>query len=114
MSPTEAVLAIVIEMFCGAAGALAVRWSWPNPGFNKITAVLAGMVGGLAMTYVAARIPGVGHFVGHVESTADSIIRGVGGLTPAVLVGIGVSGVLGGIILTVIVGFIRNVIGTGR
>ena len=113
MSPTEAVIAIVIEMLCGAAGALATRW-WSGPGLTKITTVLAGMVGGLALTFVAARIPGIGRLVGHVENAADSVMRGTGGLTPAVLVGVGVSGLLGGAILTVIVGFVAKAGDTGK
>lgn len=107
MSPTETVIAIVIEMLCGAAGAFAVRW-WSDLRLTKITTVLAGMAGGFALTFVAARIPGIGHLVGHVENAADSVMRGMGGLTPAVLVGVGVAGLLGGVILTTVLGLIRN------
>ena len=32
-----------------------------------------------------------GRFVGHVENAADATARGVGGLTPAVLVGVGIA-----------------------
>ncbi len=108
MSPTETAIAIVIEMLCGAAGALAVRWWWPSKRFSKITTVLAGMVGGFALTFLAARIPGVGHLVGHVENAADSVMHGMGGLTPAVLVGVGVAGLLGGAILAVVLRLIPN------
>ena len=114
MSPTETVIAIAIEMLCGAAAAFAVRWWWPGPGLTRITTVLLGMAGGFALTFVAAQIPGIGHLVGHVENAADSAMRGVGGLTPAVLIGVGVSGLLGGAILTVIVAFIGRAGGTGK
>ena len=108
MSPTEAVIAIAIEMLCGAAGALAVRWWWPGLGLTRITTVLAGMVGGFVLTFVAAQIPGIGHLVGHAENAANSVMRGVGGLTPAILVGVGVSGLLGGALLVAVLGLIRN------
>jgi hypothetical protein len=108
MSPTETVIAIVIEMLCGAAGAVAVRWWWPSLRLTKIITVLAGMVGGFALTFVAAQIPGIGRLVGHVENAADSAMRGVGGLTPTVLIGVGVSGLLGGVILMAVLGLIRN------
>lgn len=114
MSPTETVIAIAIEMLCGAAAALAVRWWWPGLGLARITTILAGMAGGFALTFLAARIPGIGHLVGHVENATDSIVRGVGGLTPAVLIGVGVAGLIGGFILTVIVGFIGNAVGAGK
>ena len=108
MTPTETAIAIVIEMACGAAGAVAVRWWWPDLGLARVTTVLAGMVGGFLLTFVAARIPGIGHLVGHVENAADSIMLGVGGRTPAVLVGVGVAGLLGGALLTAVLGLIRN------
>jgi hypothetical protein len=114
MSPTETVIAIAIEMLCGAAAALAARWWWPGLGLAKVTTILAGMAGGFALTFVAAQIPGIGHLVGHVESVTDSVMRGIGGLTPAVLIGVGVSGLLGGVILTVIVGFIGNAISADK
>lgn len=60
------------------------------------------------MTFVAAQIPGIGHLVGHVETAADSVMHGIGGLTPAVLIGVGVAGLLGGAILTAILGLIRS------
>lgn len=107
MSPTETAIAIVVEMLCGAAGALAVRWWWLDLGLSRITTILVGMAGGFALTFVAARIPGIGHLVGHVEYAADSIMREMGGLTPAVLIGVGVAGLLGGALLTAVLGLIR-------
>ena len=107
MSPTETVIAIAIEAFCGVAGAFAVRW-WRGPELTRITTVLAGVVGGIVLTFVAAEIPGIGHLVGHVETAADSVMHGIGGLTPAVLIGVGVSGLLGGAILMTALGMIRG------
>lgn len=114
MSPTETVIAVAVEMLCGALGALAVRWWWPGLRLARATAILAGMAGGFALTFVAARIPGIGYLVGHVENAADSVMRGTGGLTPAVLIGVGVAGLLGGAILAPIVGVIGNAVGTRK
>jgi len=108
MSPTEAAIAIAIEMVCGAAAALSVRWAWPGLKLDRMAAILAGMVGGVTLTFAAARIPGIGHLVGHVENAADSVMRGVGGLTSAVLIGVGVAGLLGGAILTALLGLVRR------
>ncbi|MDQ2634756.1 MAG: hypothetical protein M3Y43_03150 [Pseudomonadota bacterium] len=108
MTATETFIAVAIEMVCGAAGALAMRWWWPGLGLGRIITVPAGMIGGFALTFVAARIPGIGHLVGHIENAADSAMRGVGGLTPAVLVGVGVAGLLGGALLVALLGLIRR------
>jgi len=69
---------------------------------------LTGIIGGLALTWLAGRIPGVSHFVGHVERAADAAVQAVGGYTPAILVGIGIAGLLGGVLLTVVVGLVRK------
>ena len=107
MSPTETAIAIAIEMLCGAAGALPCGGG-ARVGFARITAVLAGMVGGFALTFAAAQVPGIGHLLGHVETAANSVLRATGGLTPAVLIGVGVSGLLGGAVAMLVLGFIRN------
>ncbi|TKT69090.1 hypothetical protein [Aquamicrobium sp. LC103] len=108
MSGFELAVALAIEIVCGGAGGLAVGWWLRNLSLGTAANALTGAAGGLALTWLAARIPGVGRFVGHVESAADSAIQGVGGLTPAVLVGVGISGLLGGAALTALVGFFRS------
>ena len=73
-----------------------------------------GMLGGLALTLLAANIPGLGRFVGQVASAADASLRGLGGLTLAVLIGVGIAGLLGGVISISLVGFARRVHIPGR
>jgi hypothetical protein len=112
MSGFETVVALIIEIVCGAAGGLALgRWV-RGVSLGATTNAVTGAIGGLALTWLAARLPGVGRFVGHVENAADATARGVGGLTPAILVGVGIAGLLGGTILTALAGFIRNRAGT--
>jgi hypothetical protein len=72
------------------------------------------MIGGYALTLLATHIPGISRFVGHVQNAADSAMRGIGGLTPAVLMGVGISGLLGGVVLAIVVAFFRNFRGVGR
>lgn len=57
---------------------------------------------------LAAQIPGLAGFVGHVGSAIDATARGAGGLTPGLLAGVGVAGLIGGIALICLVGFTRN------
>jgi hypothetical protein len=112
MSGFETFVALIVEAACGAAGGLALgRWVRGVSLGAKANA-LTGAIGGLALTWLAGRLPGVGRFVGHVENAADATARGVGGLTPAVLIGVGIAGLLGGIILTAFAGFIRSRVGT--
>ena len=108
MSGFETFVALIIETVCGAAGGLALGRLVRGVSIGAQANALTGAIGGLALTWLAARLPGVGRFVGHVENAADATARGVGGLTPAVLVGVGIAGLLGGIILTALAGFIRS------
>jgi hypothetical protein len=106
----ESGVLLVIEFVCGAAAGIALgRWV-PGYSLGKMADGLIGGLGGLILVWPATRIPGVGRFVGHVENAADATIRGVGGLTPAILVGTGIVGILGGIVLTLLAGFVRTVI----
>lgn len=108
MSGPAFALTLLIEIICGAAGGLAVgRWI-PYCSLGPAGNALAGAAGGLVFTWLAAGIPGVGRFVGYVETAADTTLQGVGGLTPTILVGAGVAGLLGGLALTLLIGIVRN------
>ena len=104
----ETLVAILIEIVCGAAGAIALGawapWLSLGPGKNA----LMGAIGGLILTWVAARVPYVSRFVGQVENAADAVTQSAGGLTPIILVGVGIAGLLGGILLTLLVGLTRK------
>lgn len=99
---------LLIEIICGTAGGLAVgRWL-PHFGFGTRANALIGALGGLFFTWLAAGVPGVGRFVGYMETATDTTMHGVGGLTPAILAGAGIAGLLGGLLLSFLVGFARN------
>lgn len=100
MSGLETAVLLAIEFVCGAAAGLALaRWTG-----RRTTDVLIGGVGGLILTWLAAYIPGVARYVGHVERVADATAQSVGGVTPAILVGVGVAGLLGGTISMALAG----------
>ena len=101
---------LVIEFVCGAASGIALgRWV---PGFSlgRTADGLIGGLGGLIFIWPATRIPGVGRFIGQVGIAADATMQGVGGLTPAILIGAGIVGLLGGIVMTMLAGFVRTLI----
>lgn len=108
MSGPAFAVTLLIEIICGGAGGLAVgRWL-PHFSIGAAANAMTGAVGGLVFTWLAAGIPGVGRFVGYMDNAADTMIRGVGGLTPIVLMGAGIAGLLGGLALTCLIGFVRN------
>ncbi|MDX8533142.1 hypothetical protein RFM41_15035 [Mesorhizobium sp. VK25A] len=113
MSGLETAVPLLIEALCGAGGAFATAWFWRMAALGWKSVAAAGVVGGLALTQLAGQIPALANFVGNVESAVDATARGVGSLTPGVLVGVGIAGLLGGILSVCIIGLIRSV-GSGR
>lgn len=114
MYPADMPLLLAVEFICGAAGALAVRWLCPGIRFGRVATAVVGMIGGYGFTLLAGRVPGIGRFVGQMETAADAAIRGTGGFTPSLLIGVGVSGLLGGSLLALILAFLRRSKGTDR
>ena len=64
-----------------------------------------GAIGGLVLTWVTARTPGLEQFVEDVEDAGAAAVDGVSSLSPELLLGIGVAGLLGGALLVTILGF---------
>jgi hypothetical protein len=109
MSGSEILIVLVIELVCGAAGGIALgRWMGGGSLGTKANASI-GAVGGLALTWLAAHIPGLGGFVGRLGNVADGF-SGFGGMTPALLLGVGVSGLLGGVISVAFAAFASRAI----
>lgn len=106
MTEREFLVLYAIEAVCGAAGGIAWgRWKW-GPGPGRWVSGVSGSIGGLIVAWVAGFVPWLASFVGHVEAAADATMRATGGLTPTVLVGAGIAGLLGGAILTAVVGLV--------
>ena len=81
MGAIETAVVLTMEGVCGAAAGLALG-RWTDLGLGAKVDALTGATGGLALTWLAGRLPGVARFVGHVESAVDATARGVGVLTP--------------------------------
>lgn len=108
MLTANAVVPIVIEIICGAAGAVFLCWLVRRLSSGLTADAIVGALGGLTFTWLAARIPGLGRFVGRVEQVADAAAQSMGALSPAILVGVGVAGLVGGLLLAALVGLIRS------
>ena len=104
----ETIVPILIEILCGAAGGIAIGAWVPRLSLGACGNAVTGAIGGLILTWLAARIPYIGRFVGHVEYAADATTQSTGGPTPIVLAGVGIAGLLGGILLTMLVGLARK------
>lgn len=104
MLTAEFLVPLLIEAVTGAASAAFVGNVVPplSLGFWKNAGI--GAVGGLALTWLAARIPGVEQFVEDVDGAGMP----AGGLSAELLVGVGVAGLLGGALLVTVVGLLRN------
>ena len=67
-----------------------------------------GAIGGLALTWLTARTPGLEQYVEVIEEAGTAAAEGAGGLSPELLVGVGAAGLLGGALLVTILGLLRN------
>ncbi len=103
MDLVETAVALLVEAVCGAAAGFALG-RWTGLGLGAAVNLLTGAIGGLALTWLAGQVPGVGQFVGKVQGAVDATAQGVGLLTPTVLVEVGIAGLLGGLILTACIG----------
>ncbi|MBE1711770.1 MULTISPECIES: hypothetical protein [Mesorhizobium] len=95
-----ATMLLVVEFICGAASGIALgRWV-PSFSLGRTANGLIGGIGGVLFVWPSARIPGVGPLVGHHA----------GGLTPTMLIGAGIAGLLGGLVLILLAGFVGALI----
>jgi hypothetical protein len=91
---------LVIEFVCGAAAGITLGRRVPSFSLGRVTDGLIGGIGGLLFVWPSARIPGVGRFIGNLAT----------GLTPTMIIGAGIAGVLGGLILILLIGFVRALV----
>ena len=108
MLTAEFLIPILIEIVTGAASAVFLGNVVPPISFGPWKNAAIGAIGGVALTWLTARTPGLEQFVEDVESAATAVTEGVGGLSPDLLVGVGVAGLIGGALLVTILGLLRN------
>ncbi|HEY6632777.1 MAG TPA: hypothetical protein VIZ90_15100 [Rhizobiaceae bacterium] len=94
---------IVIEIVAGALSAAFIANIVPPLTFGFWKNAVIGAIGGVALTWLTARTPGLERFV---EETASE--AAVPGLPPELLVGVGVAGLLGGALFLTVAGLVRN------
>lgn len=102
----EALLPIIIQLIGGGAGGNVIGKIASGMSMGSKGNTIVGALGGLAGTFLAGKIPGLDALVGMAAPAADAVAGG--GLDIGALVGQGASGLVGGGILTAIVGLIKN------
>jgi uncharacterized membrane protein YeaQ/YmgE (transglycosylase-associated protein family) len=103
MFAAEVWVPILIEIVAGALSAAFVANLVPPLSFGFWKNAVIGAIGGVVLTWLTARTPGLEQFV---EETVEE--AAIPGLPPDLLVGVGVAGLLGGALFVTIAGLLRN------
>ncbi len=107
MTESEFALLFAVEAACGAAGGVAAS-RWTKAGVSRAASMFAGAFGGVLLAWLTGFVPSLARFVGYVETAGDATLRATGGLTPGMLVGAGIAGLLGGTLLAGVVGLVSQ------
>ncbi len=104
MTTAQQLVPIVIEIVTGAASGMFIGNVIPPLSFGLWKNAGIGAIGGVVLTWLTSHTPGLEKFVEYVEQP------GMEGdaLSPELLVGVGVAGLLGGALLVTIAGLLRN------
>ncbi|MGV3577161.1 MAG: hypothetical protein ACO1O4_18710 [Devosia sp.] len=96
----EVLVPILAQLIGGGAGGNVVGQLAKNLSLGTTGNSIVGAIGGLVVTWLAGRIPGLDTLVGAAAGT--------GGLDLGALAGQGATGLVGGGVLTAIVGIIKS------
>jgi hypothetical protein len=100
----DALVPIIVQLVGGGIGGNVIAQIVKSLNLGPVGNSIAGAIGGLILTWIAGRIPGLDGLVGAVASGTGS----AGGLDAGALAGQGISGIVGGAGLTAIVAAIKN------
>jgi hypothetical protein len=93
---------ILVQLIAGGVGGNGIAAVLKQVNLGPVGNTIAGAIGGWAGTWLASMIPGLSDLVGGAAATAGS------GLDIGALAGQGVTGLVGGGLLTAIAGMIKN------
>ena len=99
----EFLVPIIIEIATGAASAVFVGNIIPPLSLGRWKNAAVGALGGVVLTWLAARTPGVEQFVEGVDGGFPGE-----GLSLELLAGVGVAGLIGGALFVTVVGLLRK------
>ncbi len=104
----EAILPLIIQLVGGGAGGGIIGKLVKGANMGGTGNIISGAIGGLGGTAIAGMIPGLDGLIGKGASMAGDVSTAVSGLDIGALAGQGASGLVGGGLLTLVVGFIKN------
>lgn len=99
----EAIVAILVQLIGGGVGGNGIAAILKQVNLGPVGNTIAGAIGGWLGTWLAGMIPGLSGLVGSAAAAA-----GTGGLDIGALAGQGLTGLVGGGLLTAIAGAIKN------
>lgn len=102
----DVIVPILVQLIAGAAGGNVIGQLAKSVQLGTAGNTIVGIIGGLAGTWLASIIPGLDGLVS--AGAADGV---AGGLDLGALAGQGATGLIGGGLLTAIVGAIRSAMG---
>jgi hypothetical protein len=100
----EGIVSILVQLIAGGVGGNGLAAVLKQINLGPVGNSIAGAIGGWLGTWLAAQIPGLAGLVGGAAAAAG----GAGGLDIGALAGQGVTGLVGGGVLTAIAGLIKN------
>lgn len=102
----EAIVPILVQLIAGGAGGNVVGQLAKQLNLGTAGNSLVGAIGGLAGTWLAGMIPGLDSLVGAAAGAAGT----AGSFDIGALAGQGVTGLVGGGLLTAVAGFIKSAV----
>ncbi|HWV19945.1 MAG TPA: hypothetical protein VN036_02855 [Devosia sp.] len=96
----EVLVPILVQLIGGGAGGNVIGQLAKNLSLGTSGNTIVGAIGGLVVTWLAGRIPGLDTLVGAAAGT--------GGMDLGALAGQGAAGLVGGGALTAIVGIVKS------
>ncbi|PCJ95800.1 MAG: hypothetical protein COA52_03035 [Hyphomicrobiales bacterium] len=104
----EAIIGMIVQAVAGGVGGGGIGKMLEGANMGTAGNAIVGAIGGLVSSYIAAKIPGLEGMLGGMAGGEGSM---GGGMDFGALLGQGATGLVGGGILTTIVGMLKNKMG---
>jgi len=104
----EVIVALIVQLIAGGAGGNIIGQIVKQVNLGPTGNTIAGAIGGVGGTWLASLIPGLSGLLGGAATAAADGAAAAGGLDIGALAGQGVTGLVGGGLLTVIAGLVKQ------
>ena len=104
------IVGLIVQLVLGAVGGAGTGKAVKSVDLGQVGNIIAGLIGGVGLPALAGMIPGLDMLSSFGGAAADpaAAATAAGGLDIGSLLGQGVGGLVGGGVLTAIVGAIKN------